>query len=191
MYSTTEGHPTLRKASQRANIRISFSNDVCTALGPHPHLVDTASLDVDSIAHGICFLLSIFVLGISNRELSFQDQMRGQACVGVGRIVGVPVAKVSALCLGSGAMFLGRQTYGPSVQVNTCGNPHERTSCSDSRCDFVVIVDGVVQKVVKCCKRVVELKLELSLYKGARKNVGPCLSWRGSSESDERNKIPL
>jgi hypothetical protein len=37
-----------------------------------------------------------------------------------------------------------RQTYGPSVQVKTCGNPHERTSASDSRRDFSGIVVPVL-----------------------------------------------
>jgi hypothetical protein len=55
--------------------------------------MDTASLDIESIAHGVCLLLGIFLLRICNRELSFEDQMRGQASMGVRAVVGVPVAK--------------------------------------------------------------------------------------------------
>ena len=69
----------------------------------------TASLDIDTITHGVCFLLGIFLLGIRDGQLSFEDQVRGQASVRVWRVMGVPVAKVSALCLGSEAMFLGRE----------------------------------------------------------------------------------
>jgi hypothetical protein len=60
--------------------------------------VDTASLDVNSIAHAVCFLLGVFLLGIGNRELSFEDQMGRQESVRVRAVVGVPVANcLSAL----------------------------------------------------------------------------------------------
>jgi hypothetical protein len=36
-------------------------------------------------------------------------------------------------------MFLGI-TYGPSVHVKAVGNPHERTSASETWCDLVAMV---------------------------------------------------
>ena len=75
--------------------RISFSNDVCIPLGSHPDLVYTSSLDVDTITHGVCLLFGVFLLGIRDGQLSFENQVRGQASVRVWRVVGVPVASVS------------------------------------------------------------------------------------------------
>jgi hypothetical protein len=71
--------------------------------------------------------------------------MRCQASVGVWVIVGIPAARKKSARVSRRRGYVPRQTCGPSVQVNTCGNPHERTSCSASRCDLVVIVDYVVQ----------------------------------------------
>lgn len=101
--------------------------------------------------------------------------MRRQASVGMWLVVGVPfffVAKRSALCV-SAVRLCFRQTYGPSVQVNTCGNPHERTSCSDSRCDFAVIVDAVVQKVVMGSWLDSQSPSQESQEKGRRINFRP------------------
>ena len=33
-------------------------------------------------------------------------------------------------------------TYGPSVHVKAWEKPHERTSCSNSRCDFAIVVEA-------------------------------------------------
>jgi len=99
-------------------VRVSFSNDVGTALRSHPHLVDTTSLDIDTIAHSVCLLLGTFLLWISHCELSFADQMRRQASVGVWTVVGVPVANnqpfVSALGLCSQADL---RAIGPGEHV--------------------------------------------------------------------------
>jgi hypothetical protein len=37
------------------------------------------------------------------------------------------------------AGFSLQRTHGPSVQVKTCGNPQDRTSASESRCDLAAI----------------------------------------------------
>lgn len=163
-----------------ANIRISFSNDVCTALRSHPDLVDATSLDIDTITHAVCLLLGFFLLGIRDRQLPFENQVRGQASVGVGTVVGVPVARnISPVSRRRGCVS--RQTYGPSVQVNTCVNPHERTSCSDSRWDFAAIVNSAVQKVVRCEGGRGRMKPDGSSPSNRpRMNLGPCLAWRGS-----------
>ena len=79
--------------SHYANARVSFSNDVCTPLRSHPYLVYSTSLNVDSITHGVCLLLGIFLFRINNRKLSSEDQMGGQTLVGVRAVVRVPVAK--------------------------------------------------------------------------------------------------
>lgn len=52
-----------------------------------------------------------------------------------GNFCGKLVSDVSA-----GLCWWRDAAYGPSVQVKTCGKPHERTSASDSRCDFAGIV---------------------------------------------------
>ncbi len=64
--------------------------------------------------------------------------MRGEASVRVWTVMGISVANMLALFLRRWGMK--NATYGPSVQVKTCGKPHERTSASDSRCDFAGIV---------------------------------------------------
>lgn len=82
-----------RDPSLCAKTRVSFSNDVCTPLRAHPDLMNTTSIHVDPIAHAVCLLFGIFLFRIGNRKLTFDDQMGGQALVGVRAVVGVPVAK--------------------------------------------------------------------------------------------------
>jgi hypothetical protein len=117
--------------------------------------------------------------------------MGGQASVRVWTVVGVSVAKVSPVSRRGG--YVSRQTYGPSVQVNTCENSHLRTSCSDSRCDFAVIV--VVPCKETCLKErcwtwlvsVLDPRPKTSPCNGAgRMNLGPCLPWRGRVEEQRK-----
>jgi hypothetical protein len=158
--------------------------------------VNTTSLDVDSIAHGIGLLLRIFLLRIRDRQLPFENQMGGKASVGVWTVVGVSVAKVSPVSRRGG--YVSRQTYGPSVQVNTCENPHVRTSCSDSRCDFAVIVVVVLCKESCLKKRCIggqgwcwcwcwtQAPRHAPCNGPGRMNLGPCLPWRGRVEQQRK-----
>ncbi len=62
--------------------------------------------------------------------------MRGQASVRMRGVVGISVAKLGQPWVSLG----GAVSYGPSVQVKTCENPHDRTSASDSCWDLIGIV---------------------------------------------------
>lgn len=54
--------------------------------------MNASGIDIDSITSAVCFLLGILLLRICDGQFALQDQMRGQALVGMRAIIGVPVA---------------------------------------------------------------------------------------------------
>jgi hypothetical protein len=118
-----------------------FANHICTTMGSHPNFVSATCIDIDPIANTVRFLLGILFFGICDGQLAFQYKMGRKAAMRMGIVVGISMAIWSAVPVQSEgeAVCALEPTYGPSVQVNTCGNPQDRTSSSYSRCDLAVM----------------------------------------------------
>lgn len=107
---------------------ISLANDIGATLFADPDLVHTAGVDVDSTSNTKRLLLRLLIVGIRDGQLSSSDEMGCQPAVRMRRIVGLPERSTQREAHSS----VGREeeTHGPSVQVKTCLNPHDRTSAS-------------------------------------------------------------
>lgn len=56
----------------------SFTDDICTAFRPHPDFMNFAGLDIDPITNGVGDFLRAFVLGVGDRQLPSENQVRGE-----------------------------------------------------------------------------------------------------------------
>lgn len=77
--------------------------------------MDATCIDIDPIANSVRFLVGVLFFGICDGQLPFKYQMRREATVRVRIVMGISVAKVSAV---PGLPWI-LPTYGPSVQVKT------------------------------------------------------------------------
>ena len=117
-------------------VLILLAYNVRTAGIAHPDLVDSAGVDIDTRPGPVGRLLTIRLIRIPQRHLALDDQVRGQAAVRVRRVVGIATCVDERQSSSRGDESVpGRApgTYGPSVQVKTWSNPHERTWSSCCR----------------------------------------------------------
>lgn len=117
----------------------SLPNHILATILPHPHLMYPASLDIHPLTYPVSSLPRVFVTGICNRHATTEDQVRGEAAMGVGSIVRISMKQMGSqnlkgFCIGM------RSLYRPSVQAKTWEKPQERTRDSAST---RVSIDGV------------------------------------------------
>jgi hypothetical protein len=66
---------------------------------------------INPLTNAICLLLRIFLLRVCDGQFAFEDQMRGEASVGVWAVVGISVANLSVMflrdCVGGGMQRTG------------------------------------------------------------------------------------
>jgi hypothetical protein len=84
----------------------------------------------------------ILVLWVRDCKFTTQDEVGGQAGVGMRRIMSVSARTGSAGRLCSAVLGDGG-AHGPSVQVKTCWKPQDLTSLSASAVDLCAIVQPV------------------------------------------------
>ena len=98
--SKTKWHPSFpepftHSQSPRNPSAHSFADNILAPFGSHPHLVHLPRIDVYPVARGIRLLHGLLVMGEGNGETATEDEVRGQAGVGVRGVVCVAVRCVS------------------------------------------------------------------------------------------------
>jgi hypothetical protein len=75
---------------------VLFPDHIGATFFAHPDLMDSASLNIDSITNAICFLLCVLFFWVDNCEFALEDQMGSETSVRVRAVVGIAVEKQSA-----------------------------------------------------------------------------------------------
>ena len=105
-----------------------FPNNILTPLLPHPNLMNPLGIHINSSTHPKSFLPGSRLRRVRDGHLAPPDEVRREAAMGMGRVVGLPGHVTSSQ---PEWWRLVGASYGPSLQVKTCEKPHDRTRDSD------------------------------------------------------------
>lgn len=133
-----------------ASRNLSISNDHGTSVGSYDDLVDLSSVDVHARPNTVGPFLGIFLFGIPECQIAWDDKMCCERIVWMRCIICVAREHGSddvylEIHLEIHSIRVYELTHGPSVQVRTCLNPQDCTSSSSC---FPMVVDTVA---VVCC----------------------------------------
>lgn len=112
------------------HIVLLFTNNVGKTFITHPDFVHSPCINVDPITNTIRRLHSVFFFRICDGQLAFQYQVGSKASMGVWTVMGISGGEAVSPTVRRGYACWATTTYGPSVHLNTCENPHDRTCAS-------------------------------------------------------------
>lgn len=73
---------------------ISFPNNISTSALPNPDLMNPTSIHIKTVTDNKGLLCRIFVLGVGDGQIPLENEVGGQAAVGMGAIMCMPVRVV-------------------------------------------------------------------------------------------------
>lgn len=91
-------------ACSECNFPSLFSNNVGAASLADPDFMQSTSVDIDPTAHAKSLFGGILILGISDGELAIEDEMGGEAVVGMWGVVCISGWHVNTAAMDDGCM---------------------------------------------------------------------------------------